>query len=221
MTSSAALSAKLNLKQCHVINLNLTNATTLLSKRLQLSATQPAADSDSDAEDINVTTRAFQQRTKTALKFKSKSTGFEASSKQAEPTMVVATDMATDADNSNSKSLMNFQNTLRTYCLDGDFVSRQKKQRIKSFNAKIRRSIKTHIKKRQQADLQKLSATAALANQLERQQVSNEAVLEAADKPMNARAKTSSQSPKLCKSASYYVCIYGLFRRSIRFFFFN
>ena len=44
----------------------------------------------------------------------------------------------------------NFQNTLRTYCLsDCDYLNRQKKLRLKNFNAKIRRSIRNQMKKRQ------------------------------------------------------------------------
>lgn len=93
---------------------------------------------------------------------------------------------------------MNFQSTLRTYCLDGDFVSRHKKQRLKSFNAKIRRSIKTQIKKRHQmaVESQKSAINSSEAHTSNTNEVTT-MPLEAADK---SRAKTSpsSQWPKLC-----------------------
>lgn len=214
MTSSAALSTKHNLKQCHVINLNLTNATTLLSKKLHLSA-QPgdhrnnnnnnnANDSEiSDTDEICNASRAFKQRSK-STKFKSKSAHFETNAKQE--TLALAqqslptqgsVDSIDNAGN-NNKSLMNFQSTLRTYCLDGDFVSRHKKQRLKSFNAKIRRSIKTQIKKRHQmaAESQKSAINSSEAHTSN----SNEVMTtppETADKP-RAKTSLSSQSPKLC-----------------------
>lgn len=134
MTSSATLSAKHNLKQCHVINLNLTNAQTLLSKKLTLTANNntsaPSNDKMSaeifaDTDEEYISAKTVQKKSLTG----SKTNSFESSDK--------------------NKNLMNFQTTLRTYCLsDCDYLNRQKKQRLKNFNAKIRHSIKNQMKKR-------------------------------------------------------------------------
>ena len=137
MTSSATLSAKHNLKQCHIINLNLTNAQTLLSKKLTLTANSTPAERTlpndkmsaevfEDTDDEYISSKSVQKK----IFAGSKTNSFES--------------------DKNNKNLMNFQTTLRTYCLsDCDYLNRQKKQRLKNFNAKIRHSIKNQMKKRQ------------------------------------------------------------------------
>jgi hypothetical protein len=113
--------------QCNVINLNLTNASTLLSKKLHL-ASQPAEEPDTDDEaDLKSTSKPSFSSAKAPL-----------------PVPAATTTTTTTG------LVNNFQNTLRTYCLsDCDYLSRQKRQRLKNFNAKIRRSIKAQVKRRQ------------------------------------------------------------------------
>lgn len=137
MSSSTTLSAKYSAKQCHVINLNLTDAGTLLSKKLHLakSAAQVSTRRSMPPVEIDVgniidveaeVTRAESDKSKNDL---------------------VKEDTHEKGDK--SKGLLNFQSTLRTYCLsDCDYISRQKKQRLKNFNAKIRHSIRNRMKKR-------------------------------------------------------------------------
>jgi len=115
-------------RQCNVINLNLTNTSTLLSKKLHL-ASQPAEEPDTDDEaDLKSTSKPSFSSAKTPLPV---------------PAATTTTTTTTGLVN-------NFQNTFRTYCLsDCDYLSRQKRQRLKNFNAKIRRSIKAQVKRRQ------------------------------------------------------------------------
>ncbi len=122
-------------RQCNVINLNLTNVNTLLSKKLHLATSQTHSQpteniTDEDADlnssskpSLNITAKPLQQQ------------------------------------QISTNGIYNFQNTLRTYCLtDCDYLTRQKRQRLKNFNAKIRQSIKAQVKRRQKDSklLQKL-----------------------------------------------------------------